>query len=120
MLMAGVCQLKAQSIKPFNPADSTLSGIPKTFRLKPIDSSITLKRLTPLFKMNGLNGQTNLLAMHKPSISPLDHMPIYKLPNNSKMAVIALPGYSKMPVIDPDISQKLILKKPDIIEAPKP
>ena len=82
MLMAGVYQLKAQSFMPFNPADSSFSTRIKPFKLKPFDSLLTSKRATPLLKLNGLTGQNSLLAMSNPSISPVDHMPIYKLPNN--------------------------------------
>jgi len=121
VLMAGVYQLKAQNFIPLNPADSGLANRIKKFKVKPFDSLLTLKHISPLFKPNGLTGQASLLAMSNISISPFDHMPIYKLRNNSKMPVYNLFGNSKMPVIDPVTKQRLDnLKKPEVIEVPKP
>lgn len=108
MLMMGVYQLKAQTLFPLNPKDTTAgSKMYQKFFAKPGDT--LAGKLSPFTKLQGLNNLSNYYALNK---QPIDHMPIARLHNTSKMPIIKLYNDSKMPVIVPSTNQVIIVPGP--------
>jgi hypothetical protein len=109
MLMMGVYQLKAQSLFPLNPRDTTAgSKMYQKFFSGPGDSLAA--KLNPFFKLQALNGKSNYLAFIK---QPIDHMPIAKLRNTSKTPIFKLYNDSKMPIISPSTNQVIVVPGPN-------
>ncbi|MDB5109095.1 MAG: hypothetical protein JWR67_209 [Mucilaginibacter sp.] len=104
LLAAGVCQLKAQNIFPVKPADTLTNNLYQKYFNNKIDTSVV--RL-PQQKFKSIQpGQlNNLVVINQAEL--YDHMPIVRLPVNSKMPVVKLHINSKMPVINPYTHQRL-------------
>ncbi|MGZ3756419.1 MAG: hypothetical protein ACXVAY_06725 [Mucilaginibacter sp.] len=108
MLMMSVYQLKAQTLFPLNPKDTTAgSKMYQKFFFKPGDT--LAGKLNPFFNPQVLNGKANYLAFNK---QPTDHMPIARLHNTSKMPIIKLYNDSKMPIISPSTNQVIVVPGP--------
>lgn len=108
MLIMGVYRLKAQTLFPLNPKDTTVgSKMYQKFFFKPGDT--LAGKLNPFFKLKALNNLSNYYAFNK---QPIDHMPIARLHNTSKMPIIKLYNDSKMPVISPSTNQVIVVPGP--------
>jgi len=91
LLMAAICQVKAQQFFPVKPADSLSNSILDKLTLKHSDQF-------KLFQPNSGLYQPLTFAATKNTVSNVDHMPIAVLTGNSKMPVVKLGGYYTMPV----------------------
>jgi len=100
LIMAGVSRVKAQIVMPLR-VDTLSSNLFKNNLDKKPD---TLgRRFLKPFKWNPapMNHLDNKLAIANEDISPVDHMPIAHLHNNSNMPVAKVTNNSKMPVVNP-------------------
>ncbi len=110
MLITSVYQLKAQTLFPLKPSDTSAGHLLyQKYFYNPGDTQT--KQFMPFFNAGVLKGQVNYLAVTR---SPVDHMPIARLHINSKMPVYRLYDNSKMPVIDPSTNRFLVHPKPDV------
>jgi hypothetical protein len=111
ILLAAVCQARAQQLFPVNPADSLKDNLlDKYLKIKPSNG-------LPLFEP-GYNGNEIFAGVFNTATSKsvYDNMPIAVFHGYSTMPVAKLEGYDNMPVLKlgdgPFLNAALLLQTP--------